>query len=105
MKHLLLALLLSSPALAIAQTQQADQYCILEADTRTKGRAELRLLAGADPTKNGQAEEVQQVVGFEYEADALNYLSSQGWEVISVTSVTYNGNHNGARYYLRRRKR
>jgi hypothetical protein len=104
MKHLLLALLLSSPTLTVAQTRQPDQYCILEAGARTKDRAALKLLAGADPAKTGQVEEVQQVAAFEFEADALNYLSSRGWEVISVTPASYNGNNNGARYYLRRRK-
>lgn len=104
MKHLLLTLLLSSPILTAAQTRQPDQYCILEANARTKDRAELKLLAGADPAKTGQIEEVQQVASFEYEADALNYLSSHGWEVISVTPTILTGNDRGARYYLRRRK-
>jgi hypothetical protein len=104
MKHLLLALLLGLPTLAIAQARQPDQYSILEAGARTKDRAALKLLAGADPAKTGQVEEVQQVAAFEFEADALNYLSGRGWEVISVTPITYSGGNNGARYYLRRRK-
>lgn len=105
MKHLLLAALLAcSLSPVLAQTSQADQYCILEARAHLKDRAGLKLLAGADPAKTGQVEEVQQVTSFEYEADALNYLSVRGWEVIGVTSTISNGDEAGTRYYLRRRK-
>lgn len=105
MKHYILsALLACSLSSVLAQTRQADQYCILEAEARTKDRATLKLLAGADPAKNGQVEEVQQVASFEYEVDALNYLSSHGWEVINATPAIFNGHDSGARYYLRRRK-
>jgi hypothetical protein len=104
MKTLLLALLLSPPALALAQTRLPDQYCILEANSRAKDRANLKLLAGADPAKNGQMEEVQQVESLKYEVDALNYLSGRGWEVFSVTPTSLSGHDDGVRYYLRRRK-
>jgi hypothetical protein len=104
MRYLLLPFLFSLPTLAIAQTRQPDQYCILEASARTKDRAALKLLAGVDPAKTGQVEEVQQVASFEYEADALNYLSSHGWEVLSVTPTSMNGNDRGVRYYLRRHR-
>ena len=103
MKYLLLAFLLSVSTLAVAQAQQADQYCLLEASARTKDRAELKLLAGANLGKTMQSE-AQQVAGFEYEADALNYLSSHGWEVVSVTPIVISGTDRGVRYYLRRRK-
>jgi hypothetical protein len=104
MKSLLFALLLSLPTLALAQTRQPDQYCILETTNRSKGRAALLLSAGTDPAKTGQVEEVQQIANLENEVDALNYLSSRGWEIINVTSLSYSGTVGGARYYLRRRK-
>jgi hypothetical protein len=107
MKHVLLALSLLLPTLpVVAQTapRQPDQYCILVAYARTKDRASLKLVVGADPAKTGQLEEVQRVDGFEYEVDALNYLATHGWEVISITPTINSGGDSGARYYLRRRK-
>ncbi len=105
MKRLLLTCLLAgSLSTALAQLRQSDQYCILEASSRSKDRANLKLLAGADPAKTGQVEEIQQVEGCKYEVDALNYLSTRGWEVISVTPTSISGHDDGVRYYLRRRR-
>jgi hypothetical protein len=59
----------------------------LEARGRTKARAALNLLAGADPAKIGLVEEVRQVANLEDETDALNYMSSHGWEVVSTSNI------------------
>lgn len=102
MKQLLIASLLLLPTLALAQSTKPDQYCILKSDHKAKDRAALKLLVGADPAKTGQVEEMQQIASLEHEADALNYLSSHGWEVISVTPITNGAGDTGVRYCLRR---
>ena len=101
MKTLLFALLLSLPTMALAQTRQPDQYCILVSYYKTKDRAGLKLLAGTNPAKIGLAEEVTQVASLEDETDALNYMSSHGWEVVSTSIMSSQYGATGVRYCLR----
>ena len=105
MKHLLLTYLLAGSLFsAQAQTQRRpDQYCVLESSYRPKYRAGLRLLAGTDPAKIGLAEEVTQVTNLEDETDALNYMSSRGWEVVSTSNTGTQYGISGVRYCLRRK--
>jgi hypothetical protein len=105
MKHLLLTCILAGSLLsAQAQTpHRPDQYCILESSYRSKDRAVLKLLAGTDPAKIGLVEEVTQVANLEDETDALNYMSSHGWEVVSTSIMSSQYGANGVRYCLRRR--
>lgn len=105
MKQLLLMCLLAGP-LAAAQAQtprRPDQYCILESAYKTKDRAGLKLLAGTDPAKIGLTEEVAQVASLEDETNALNYLSSRGWEVVSASIIGNQYGPSGVRYCLRRK--
>jgi hypothetical protein len=101
MKALLPALLLSLPALA--QVTQPDQYSILEAQSRAHGLAKLQLLPGPSAPNSQQAAEVTKVATYNTEADALKYLSSQGWEVLGLLPITVRGTTTGARHCLRRR--
>ncbi|MVN76056.1 hypothetical protein GO988_06940 [Hymenobacter sp. HMF4947] len=89
------------PALAQTVPPQPDQYCILETASRSGNRSLVSLITGADPAQTQQTEEVARMKTFEYEVDALNYLSSRGWEVISVGQRNQGG---GVRYYLRRHR-
>lgn len=105
MKHLLLVCLLAdSLPSAFAQTTKSAQYCIVEADYKAKNKAAFTLITGADSATTGRTEEVNQVTKMVYEADALNYLSTHGWEVISTATRTgATGAFYATRHNLRRK--
>ena len=114
-KYLMPALLLSAAALpTLGQSTsnpppQPDQYCIINAYPQDKDRAEMTLLGGsaspANVNQSQQTAEAQQVKRFAYEVDALNYMSSHGWELVSTTTIIGGryASTTGVRYYLRRR--
>ncbi len=98
----LLILFLMGARPALAQAVRPSQYCILEAEYKRHNGAGLTLLTGTNPAAN-QVEEATKVASMAYEVDALNYLSSHGWEVISTTVLNHGpGTIYATRYYLRR---
>jgi hypothetical protein len=105
MKPVILLSLAAGLAIHTAHAQtQADQYSVLEAQSRAHGLAKLQLLPGPSAPNSQQAAEVTKVATYDTEADALNYLSSQGWEVLGLMPLTVQGTTTGARYCLRRRQ-
>jgi hypothetical protein len=103
MKYLLFLGFLGSVAPAFAQVVPVttpDQYCLLEVTPTGKDRDRIKLLAGSpDSAPRGQQEEAEHVKGLAYEADALNYMSTHGWQVVGVLNKL-----NEHLVYLRRRQ-
>lgn len=103
MRSLLLWLLLATPALSCAQAPAtpatapavATQYCTLVAVGSTYSGMQLQLDYGRQAKKYLSAPEAAEAKTDQVAldniftiADALNFLSSHGWECIGVSSVT-----------------
>jgi len=100
MRSPLLWLLLASPALSQAQTLAtapavATQYCTLWAGGTSYGTMQFQLDMGRQAKKYLSAAEASEARADQTAlneiftvADALNLLSSHGWECIGVSSIT-----------------
>jgi hypothetical protein len=102
-----LLLLLATPryatpaaAKATAPAATTEQYCIVNAVGQADGKAAIKLVVG-NRHVSGQLMEAAQVNSCSYEVDALNYLASCGWQVISIVPYQFEQGA-GTRYVLRR---
>ncbi|TVT42573.1 hypothetical protein FNT36_00275 [Hymenobacter setariae] len=102
-----LLLLLSTPgyttpavAKATAPATATEQYCIVNAVGQADGKAAIKLVVG-NRYISGQLMEAAQVNSCSYEVDALNYLATCGWQVISIVPYQFEQGP-GTRYILRR---
>lgn len=103
----LAALLLALPTLALAQAPTLQpgqyQYGLLHVSYKNKGSAITLNVGSRDQTDPAQAAEVTQAATYRMEIDAVNYLSSRGWEVYNAEFIGSYSIALGCRYYLRRR--
>ncbi len=103
----LAALLLALPTLALAQASALQpgqyQYGVLQVTFKNKGSKIILAVGSREQTDPAQAGEVTQVATYQRETDAVNYLSSRGWEVYSTDFFGSFSGVQGCRYYLRRR--
>jgi len=101
LKYLFCALLLTVAAPSFAQTVpgaatgQPKQFCRLFINLRglTSYAADIRMMYGQESKKAPVADsrlaaEAAKVAEFDTEAQALDYLSSQGWEVVGYQVQT-----------------
>ncbi|WCT10863.1 hypothetical protein [Mucilaginibacter jinjuensis] len=114
MKKLLLFCLLLSPALVKAQTTEPaktmtaaearEVYCTLTASDRTLSSTKVNVtvnygqVAKDDPRNIAEAAKVQAYITI---PDALNYMATQGWTVVSST-ITSERTVNTAHFLLKR---
>lgn len=114
MKKILLLCLLLSPALVRAQTTEPTKtmtvtevhevYCTLTASDRTLSSTKVNVtvnygqVAKDDPRNVAEAAKVQTFITI---PDALNYMATQGWTVVSST-VTSERTVNTAHFILKR---
>lgn len=99
--------LLTLPMSALAQAPALQpgqyQYGVLHIAYKNKG-SDIKLNVGSrEKTDPAQAAEVTQVATYQWEIDAVNYLSSRGWEVYSTDYIGSFSIAQGCRYHLRRR--
>ena len=87
-------------AKATAPTAATEQYCIVNAVGQADGKAAIKLVVG-NRYSSGQLMEAAQVNSCSYEVDALNYLATCGWQVISIVPYQFEQGA-GTRYFLRR---
>lgn len=82
--------------------KSGDQYSILESGRQLKNQVTLNLVlstqAQSDAALQDEAAYVRKLTS---EVDALTYLSEHRWELVSVTTETFNGHTCGNRYYLK----
>jgi hypothetical protein len=92
----------ATPAAAKATTPAAttEQYCIVNAVGQADCKAAIKLVVG-NRYISGQLMEAAQVNSCSYEVDALNYLATCGWQVISIVPYQFEQGP-GTRYVLRR---
>lgn len=101
LKYLFCALLLTAAASSFAQaapgaaTGQPKQFCRLFINLRglTGSVVDIKMLYGQESRKapvsdSRLAAEAARVTEFDTEAQALNYLSSQGWELMGYQVQT-----------------
>jgi hypothetical protein len=87
-------------AKATALAASPEQYCIVNAVGQADGKAVIKLVVG-NRYISGQLMEAAQVNSCSYEVDALNYLATCGWQVISIVPYQFEQGP-GTRYFLRR---
>ena len=114
MKHSLLALFLLLATASYAQQPIATapvQFCTLMADGRRFDKADLKLDYGQNSKAQAQdaalAEADVQIRQLNSIAAALNYMTRQGWEVVTVTAMAGGSSPMGTNTllgYLLRRK-
>jgi hypothetical protein len=92
----------ATPAAAKATVlaDATEQYCIVNAVGQADGKAAIKLVVG-NRYISGQLMEAAQVNSCSYEVDALNYLATCGWQVISIVPYQFEQGP-GTRYILRR---
>jgi hypothetical protein len=92
----------AAPAAAktTALATSPEQYCIVNAVGQADGKAAIKLVVG-NRYISGQLMEAAQVNSCSYEIDALNYLATCGWQVISIVPYQFEQGP-GTRYFLRR---